>query len=211
MDICPLCSSTGPFQQHEDAIKRILHTCNTCNLVFAGREFLLPPEKEKERYLNHQNSTTNDQYMSYLASITEPLLKFLHPGAKGLDYGCGPVMVLSEILSQKGIDCMSYDPFFFPILTEKTVDFIFLVETAEHFHEPFKEFKKLINLLSGDGLLFIITSFWNLNTDFKTWYYSRDNTHVSFYNKQTFLWLARKMNLKVKYSDNLKTVVFQKE
>jgi SAM-dependent methyltransferase len=211
MNICPLCCSTGPFHKREDAIKRFLFTCSSCKLVFAGREFLLSPEKEKDRYLDHQNSTANEQYMSYLASLTEPLLKFIPPGAKGLDFGCGPVMALSEILSQKGIECMSYDPFFFPILPEATFDFIFAVETVEHFHEPFKEFKKLINLLSGNGLLFIITSVWNLNTDFKTWYYSRDNTHVSFYNEQTFLWLAGKMNLKMKFSDNLKTVVFQKQ
>lgn len=211
MNICPLCSSTGPFQKHEDAMKRFLYSCKTCNLVFAGREFLLSPENEKERYLNHQNSLTNEKYMNYIASLSNPLLKFIQPGAKGLDFGCGPAMALSEVLSKKGIKCKSYDPFFFPLLTEESFDFIFAVETVEHFHEPFKEFKKIVNLLSQNGLLFIITSFCNLNTDFKTWYYSRDITHVSFFKEQTFVWLSEKMNLKIKYTDNLNTVVFQKQ
>lgn len=211
MNICPLCSSNGPFFIREDAKKRILYSCKACHLVFAGREFLLPPEEEKKRYLNHKNSLTNENYISYLASLTNPLFKFIQPGAKGLDFGSGPVMALSEILSQKGIECKSYDPFFFPHLAEGTFDFIFIIETVEHFHEPIKEFKKIINLLSENGLLLIITSFWNFNTDFKTWHYSRDITHVSFYNEHTFEWLAEIMNLKIIFTDNLKTVVFQKQ
>ena len=85
-----------------------------------------------------------------------------------------------------------YDPFFFPnknIFLRK-FNFITCTEAVEHFNEPYKEFKKIDNLLAYNSWFGVMTSFMKENFNFSEWYYRRDPTHVVFYNKKTFQIIA---------------------
>jgi hypothetical protein len=49
---------------------------------------------------------------------------------------------------------------------------------------------------------------YNENIDFDKWYYKNDDTHVIFYQKNTFEWIKEKLNFsKVSCSDRL--VIFE--
>lgn len=72
---------------------------------------------------------------------------------KGLDYGCGPVPLLSKIIGQMDMECDEYDPIFSPVQQlEQQYDFIFATECFEHFFLPAKELKQLKGLLNEGGI-----------------------------------------------------------
>jgi 2-polyprenyl-3-methyl-5-hydroxy-6-metoxy-1,4-benzoquinol methylase len=89
---------------------------------------------------------------------------------------------------EDGFDCIHYDPFFHPdeSVFEKKYDFITCSETAEHFRDPAKEFNRLATLLEPGGVLGVMTSMHDSNTDFANWHYRHDPTHVAFYSEKTF-------------------------
>ena len=66
------------------------------------------------------------------------------------------------MLIQEGFKVSLYDPFFYPskdVLTNQ-YDFITCTETVEHFHDPYKEFNILDDLLKPGGWLGVMTSFF---------------------------------------------------
>jgi len=152
----------------------------------------LDPEAEKARYDSHQNDPTDDRYVGFLKRLAIPLSERLLPGARGLDYGCGPGPTMSAMLAEKGFHVDNYDPFYFPdeSLLSKTYDFISCSETVEHFFQPRREFERLSRLLRPGGSLGIMTEFLNDMDAFAEWWYHRDPTHVCFYSVKTLDWIA---------------------
>jgi hypothetical protein len=179
--------------------------------MFADQQYLPTPDQERERYEQHQNSNSNPGYVAFLNTALNAALPFLSPEMEGLDFGCGPNPVLSELLIAKGFHCNNYDPFFFPIKPNAYFDYIFATECLEHFHNPEGEILYLFSLLRKNGILTIMTSFWNEDTDFKVWHYLRDKTHVSIFHNQSFQYMADTLNLEVLYTDRKRTVVFRKK
>lgn len=110
----------------------------------------------------------------------------------GLDYGCGKGPVISKQLLEKGFEIDLYDPYFYPDTSylNKCYDFIFSCEVFEHFYHPFDEINKLHSILKPKGLLIIKTHLFNHQTDFKNWYYRKDQTHVFIYTFKTFEYIA---------------------
>ncbi len=145
------------------------------------------------RYLEHENDPEDMKYRQFLNRLARPLLKRMPAGLNGLDYGCGPGPALALILQEAGHRVQLYDPFFFPRqeTLKKSFDFIVCTETAEHFHFPREEFKRLNLMLRPGGWLGIMTTFLVDRKDFPDWYYRRDPTHVVFYRRETFYALAR--------------------
>ena len=88
----------------------------------APPEFWPAPEQEKSRYEQHQNSASDEDYVAFLRQLSDPLIKMLPKGARGLDFGAGPTSdgrpVLCELLADAGIKCLPYDPYFFPKMPE---------------------------------------------------------------------------------------------
>ena len=101
----------------------------------------------------------------------------------GLDFGSGPEPVLSQILENEGFSVEAYDPVFRskPELLERKYDYIICCEVIEHFHNPSKEFALLSKMMKSGGRLFIKTSLLSDDTDFGSWWYKNDITHVFFY------------------------------
>ena len=101
-----------------------------------------------------------------------------------------------EIAMPKGFEIDLYDPFFYPnkeIFTRQ-YNFITCTETAEHFFNPYYEFKNLDSLLLSGGWLGVMTTFLTEDKFFENWYYRRDPTHVVFYAKKTLEIIAEQNN-----------------
>ena len=97
--------------------------------------------------------------------MSDPLIKMLPKGARGLDFGAGPTSdgrpVLCEILKEAGFECLPYDPYFFPKMPEGAFDFIAASETFEHLRHPREEIEQIYENLKPGGLLGVMTAFWD--------------------------------------------------
>lgn len=209
---CLLCHSLV-----ENTIKgaddRIFYTCSTCSLIFSDKKHHLNAIQEKARYLNHDNSLLDQNYLDFLSKAVVPALSFLNPTMQGLDYGCGPVLALQHILEKNNIACASYDPYFYPSSTSATssaYDFIFSTEAFEHFYNPALELTKLREMLKNKGFLIIMTEFHQGKDHFKNWYYTRDPSHVCFYNLSVFDYICTEYNLSPVFTDNKRVIILQK-
>jgi hypothetical protein len=215
MELCRLCrtNNTSIFYVDDDSnLGKVFFLCNDCKLIFVSIKLLPKPEIEKNRYLSHNNDVEDLGYQTFLSKLWNPMEKRLTKGASGLDYGAGPGPALMQMMSESGYIVQMYDPFFAinEAALNKTYDFIVCTETAEHFHNPSKDFHQLDSMLKRNGFLGVMTSFTDKVQVFGDWYYRRDPTHVSFYSTYTMQWIAEKMNWKVDFiKDNV--VIFYKD
>jgi acetone carboxylase gamma subunit len=191
--ICPLCGSVGASLFHRDRYREYFR-CPACGLVHVPGKYHLSPEKQKCRYDLHQNNPRDEGYRSFLARLLEPLVENMKAGAEGLDYGSGPVPVLSMLLSEKGFKMSNFDPFYAADLAvlDRKYDFVTCCETAEHFSDPAKEWKLLFGLARKGGRIAVMTQWLETVPDFPKWHYINDATHVCFYSRKTLEWLADK-------------------
>ena len=195
---CSLCNGSEVSEKLRNHLYEYLE-CSECGLVFVNPSQLLPPKLEKKHYESHENSPDDVNYRNFLNQIFEPLNKKLAGNSFGLDYGSGPGPTLHVMFQEAGHKMNIYDPFFAPhssVLNLK-YDFITVTETAEHFYRPAEEFKKLWGMLKPGGYLGIMTLLIPDDEPFEDWYYIREATHVAFYSKKTFWWLAKKLCAKL--------------
>lgn len=210
MKSCPLCyhKFTGVFHQDKT---RTYHRCPICCLFFVDRGDLLTPGEEKARYDQHQNDPSDPDYRRFLSQLADPLVEKLGPGPqKGLDFGSGPGPTLSLMFEEHGHDMTLYDPFYapYPEVLDETYDFVTCSETIEHFCHPGQEWPLLLSLVKPGGWLGIMTSMLEAPEDFSHWHYKDDDTHVSFFSRQTFRYLAQRDRLFVEFNgDNV--ILFQ--
>jgi hypothetical protein len=122
----------------------------------------------------------------------EPLLARLTPGARGLDYGAGRAGTLARLLTERGYPMERFDPCFAPnaSLLQSTYHFVTCTEVMEHFHQPRRELARVARLLRPGSYLAVTTALANDETDIAAWWYARDETHVSFYRRETMAWIA---------------------
>ncbi len=211
MEVCPLCNFVS-FQSKVQGPKgRLFHLCDNCMLVFEGKSNLPGWNEEKDRYLEHENSIHQEGYVRHLNQAIKPALKYLKQGAKGIDYGCGPVPTLNKLLDNKGFSCEIYDPIFFPENPLGTYDYVFATECFEHFFRPAHELQKLWGLLKPGGILVVMTQLWNDTAKIKSWRYATDPTHVVFYHEQTFRFIAAHYSLETLEIKNDRVVILQKK
>jgi hypothetical protein len=104
-----------------------------------------------------------------------------------------------------------YDPFYTDdkSVLELTYDFITTTETAEHLFYPEKEFNMLWSILKPGGFLGIMTKLVPNHDKFHDWHYMKDDTHVTFYSKDTFEWLAGSWSAGLDFYGD-RTIIFQK-
>ncbi len=209
---CPLCLSHDviPFFERTDVRygKRDYNKCLICRLIFLSPEFHFNLAQEKARYDTHENSPQDSGYVSFLKKLADPLCQKIKPGDRGLDFGCGPGPTMSVILNERGFQVENYDPIYFPkkALLQESYDFITCTETIEHFYQPRKEFELLSRRLKPGGILGIMTEILHDETQFPTWWYPNDPTHVTFYQKETFEWIAHWQRRSVEFP--VKNIIF---
>jgi len=189
---CTLCNSSDTLHLHTNNLYNY-HICRVCDLVFVDPKERLDPTSEKQRYDQHENDPEDEDYRDFLSQLFNPIIKKLKPHCFGLDYGAGPGPTLSVMLEEAGHSMEIYDPFYAkePTVLGKRYDFITSTETVEHFYNPAEEFEQLWPLLKTGGHFGIMTLLRPEDEPFSEWHYTHDETHVSFYSKKTFRWIAR--------------------
>jgi cyclopropane fatty-acyl-phospholipid synthase-like methyltransferase len=189
---CPLClgDKISFFSKDQN---RDYYQCSDCKLVFVLSENFLSAKDEKAKYDHHQNSIENSGYCQFLDRLLIPMQSYLKDGAKGLDFGSGPGPTLSIIMNKRGYDISIYDYFYEnnPKVFESKYDFITSTEVIEHLHDVGGELDRLWQHLGKGGVLGLMSAFIPKNQQFDKWYYIRDLTHVRFFSRESFRWLAK--------------------
>ena len=197
---CPLCggASSAPF--HADAGRPYLR-CGRCRLVFVPAAYWLEREAEKAVYDLHENDPADPGYRRFLARLSRPLTQRLPAGSRGLDFGCGPGPTPSRMLAEAGHRMAIYDPLYHDhrAVLARTYDFITATEVAEHLRDPGGVFGQLFAMLRPGGWLGLMTKRVKDREAFARWHYIRDPTHICFYSRDTFGYLARRFNAAVEF------------
>jgi len=185
---CPLCLEKTS-QQRE--LSTQFFSCNECGSTYRDSQFYLSAEKEKQRYLLHENDVENSNYQAFVAPIVNEIFRCFNSKNIGLDFGAGTGPVISKLLTDKGYQMQLWDPFFYPqpsVLVQK-YHFIVCCEVMEHFYNPLKEFKLIKSLLKPNGKLFCMTQLLTPEIIFNDWQYKNDPTHVIFYSEKNLKWI----------------------
>ena len=202
--ICPICKTPDGSEFYQDR-HRDYFRCQTCNLVFVPSAQFLSAEDEKARYDLHQNSPDDQDYRRFLSRIFIPIQELLAPGSRGMDFGSGPGPTLSKMFEEVGHSMTIYDHFYArdPSVLEKQYDFITATEVVEHLHNPKKELDRLWACLKpgGWGWLGIMTKLALDSDAFARWHYKNDPTHVCFFSRSTFEWLAAQWQAELTFAD----------
>ena len=206
---CPLCSGET-ISFHQDGVRQY-NRCAICKLVFVPEQFHVTPEREKQEYDLHENNCEDEGYLRFLSRFSDPFVKTLTDIKNGLDFGCGPAPALAGLIEQHGHSVALYDPLYKNDRTvlSKEYDFVTATEVVEHFRDPAKEFVQLFQMIVSGGYLGIMTKMVKDDAAFKTWHYIRDPTHVSFYSRETFAFIAGQFGASVTFVTN-DVIFFQK-
>ncbi len=185
--------------------------CPRCRLVFVPPGFHLSPEAEQAEYDLHQNSPDDPGYRQFLSRLADPLLQRLKPNSRGLDFGCGPGPALASMLKAAGQSMVMYDPFYVPDASalQQRYDFITATEVLEHLRRPGRELTMLWRLLKENGRLAVMTKQVKSREAFATWHYKNDPTHISFFSRETFNWLAGQWQAGIEFF-GADVVIFEK-
>lgn len=204
---CPLCGNSQYSHYHRDK-RRQYWQCERCALVFVDWQYWLNPSQEKAEYDLHQNSPEDDAYRLFLNRLVAPLSCDLPSGARGLDFGSGPGPTLFLMFAERGFEVSNYDIFYADnrALLNQSYDFICATEVVEHLFDPQAVFKQLWDCLQPGGVLGMMTKMVVGKAEFSQWHYKNDMTHVCFYSKATFNFLAKKLGADVAFID--KDVIF---
>jgi SAM-dependent methyltransferase len=197
---CPLCNNLDVALFFEDK-RRAYNRCCDCKLVFVPKHYWLSRVDEKAVYDLHENDAQDQGYRQFLSRLSEPLLERLGPKQKGLDFGCGPGPTLSCLLEEQGHQVDLYDPLYFnnTSVFSKRYDFICSTEVVEHLHDPNKDWAMLFKMLNQGGWLGIMTKLVVDEQVFSRWHYIHDMTHICFYSRETFVYLAQRFNVELNF------------
>ena len=209
---CPLCRGGAEFLTN--AAKRPIWACPYCRLRFVPAAFHLPLEQEKARYGLHRNTREDQGYVRMLMEAVD-LFKELSPGRAAsptvLDFGCGPAPVLVDLLREAGFLATGYDPFFAPATDlSHGYDAVVSTETFEHFRRPREDVGQAVSLVKPGGLLVVMTAWHDSVGDLATWHYALDATHVAFYSRGTFDFIARQWNLRIRAHNGRNLVALER-
>lgn len=200
---CPLCAAKETEFYFKDK-KRSYLQCSRCDLVFVPQEQLLDAETEKAHYDMHENNPQDQGYRHFLSRLAIPLLERVNTSAKGLDFGCGPGPTLSLILEEAGHSMSVYDIYYQPDteVLEERYDFMTSTEVIEHLYDPQRIWGLWLNLVKPGGWIGLMTKLVIDKEAFANWHYKNDPTHVCFYSKATFNYLAQRDNLDLEFIGN---------
>lgn len=188
---CPVCRAPRPLRFARcDGLG--YWRCDTCRARGLNPAHHPDAATEKAEYDRHQNHVDDPGYRRFLGKLADALRPHLAPGARGLDYGCGPGPALAAMLGCAGHEMARYDPLYRPDTRplRARYDFVTCTEVAEHFHHPAQDFDRLGTLLRPGGWLGVMTCFQTDDARFADWHYRKDPTHVVFYRAATLAHLA---------------------
>lgn len=195
---CQFCGSKYQISKNKNSE---YYYCPKCQHLL--KKSSLTSAEEKARYDLHICDENYWLYMNEVVKLIKPFLK----GKEILDFGCGKLKAIEEILKAE-YELTSYDLYYYPHLETKKFDTIILIEVIEHIKDTKKLFNELKKMLNSHGRLVIMTNF--LPSDYTNWWYLRDKTHINFYSLNFFNVLASIFNLKIIYTNNKNLIVLEK-
>lgn len=197
---CPLCGEGQISPYHRDRRRSYL-LCQNCALVFVPPACRVDRETERAEYELHRNAVGDSGYEAFLSRLAEPLAARLPPGARGLDFGCGPAPALAQMLQRQGFRVSLYDSFYHPDAAVLRGEYAFIcaTEVVEHLHSPGRELARLWSLLAPGGWLGIMTKLVRDREAFAGWHYKNDVTHVCFFSRNTWQWWARQQGATLEF------------
>lgn len=197
---CPLCDSTNVDFYHEDKKRKYLQ-CNHCQLVFVPKSHHLSAEQEKAEYDKHENSLNDAGYLRFLSRMTVAMNDKLKAGSKGLDLGSGVAPVLANEMERLGHKMAIYDLYYHPApdVLEQCYDFVTCTEVIEHIAEPNTFIQQTLSMLNANSYLGFMTKLVIDKDRFRNWHYKNDPTHICFYSKSTFEFIAQQHNLNLEF------------
>ncbi|USD41087.1 class I SAM-dependent methyltransferase [Vibrio sp. SCSIO 43135] len=203
MHSCPLCHNPTVTHYHSDKRRDYLQ-CDICELVFVDPSQRLEANEEKAHYDLHENDPSDMGYRKFLSRIADPITERIQPNSHGLDFGCGPGPTLSLMLQERGHDIELYDIYYHPnqVVLEKAYDFMTATEVIEHLYEPDKVWQQWLNLVKPGGWIGLMTKMVIDKEAFATWHYKNDVTHVIFFSRRTFQYLAERDKLELEFIGN---------
>jgi SAM-dependent methyltransferase len=208
MSGCRLCGhpAPAPFATVEG---RDYQRCPRCHLTFLDTAWLPGRDAEKAQYDLHENDPDDAGYRRFLDQLAAPLSARLSPGARGLDFGCGPGPALAGLLGERGFPTRLYDPIYAPArqVLDARYDFVTCTEVLEHLHWPAREWALFARLVRPGGWLGLMTRWLTDDDRFPRWHYRRDPTHVCFWKPATFRWLADRDGWELVVMDNPVTLL----
>lgn len=198
---CKICGNKNlEIMQYKKQDKNYYY-CHNCGFIWLDPSKIPTVDEEKERYLKHNNAEENSGYPEMLEEFIETAVEpHHHPIKTALDFGCGPIPLLAQLLEKKGIKTDTYDPFFAPdkIYENKKYDLITCTEVYEHIFNPLSIMELFKKHLNKNGIIAIMTMFHpNDSEKFLEWWYIHNETHISFYTHRTFEYLAHRFGLHV--------------
>ncbi len=207
---CILCASAA-VSDFRTGYGRSYLKCANCGLIFVPREQVPDDAKQKARYDLHVNSASDAGYVAFLGNLVGEMVPHLQTGWKGLDFGCGRVPVLSALMRRQGFDMDDYDKFYHSdvSLLKNNYDYLVSSETIEHITDLRQDLEMMFDAVGPGGVIGIMTQMYDGVNEFSKWHYVRDVTHVNFFCRQTFEWIARAFGLKL-ISCTDKVAVFEK-
>jgi SAM-dependent methyltransferase len=196
---CRLCTSRDAATRIVDGLA--YEDCPRCGYIGLARGHWPDRAAEEARYRLHRNDPAEPGYRAYLERFIDDILApRLAPGSRVLDFGSGPEPALSILLAKRGFGALPYDPFFAPGSSwrRREWDAIVLHEVAEHLREPRRTMAALARRLAPGGLLALRTRFPpERPEDFAPWWYRRDSTHLGFWRRESFAFLATSLGLEL--------------
>ncbi len=140
------------------------------------------------------------------------MIKRLAMGSCGLDFGCGPGPTLSLMFEELGHPMTIYDPLYAAdeSVLEIEYDFITATEVVEHLQSPKHCLNRMWRCIKPGGHLGIMTKIVIDQEMFANWHYKNDDTHICFYSKETFVWLAMHWQTEPVF-EGKDVIIFQKQ
>ncbi len=203
MSVCPLCHHTARIAYYQDK-RRAYWQCTRCQLVHVDPSQYLEPSEEKAHYDLHENNPSDQGYRRFLSRVAAPLNQRLAPHSYGLDFGCGPGPTLSLMLQEQGHNLSLYDLYFYPDtqVLERQYDFLTATEVIEHLYDPHTVWRQWLNLVKPGGWIGLMTKMVIDVDAFAGWHYKNDPTHVIFFSRATFQYLAERDRLELEFIGN---------
>ncbi|MFN3018828.1 class I SAM-dependent methyltransferase [Vibrio coralliilyticus] len=203
MHHCPLCHNPELLHYFEDKRREYLQ-CAQCELVFVNPEQRLDAKAEKAHYDLHENDPNDAGYRTFLSRVADPILERIEPGSTGIDFGCGPGPTLSLMLQEQGHNVSLYDLYYHPNteVLDRTYDFMTATEVIEHLYHPDQIWQQWLNLVKPGGWIGLMTKMVIDVEAFAKWHYKNDPTHVVFFSRNTFKYLAERDQLKLEFIGN---------
>ncbi|MGD8234107.1 class I SAM-dependent methyltransferase [Vibrio sp. TRT 1302] len=203
MHNCPLCQSLEIEHYYADKRREYLR-CQQCELVFVNPDHRLDAKEEKAHYDLHENDPADEGYRRFLSRVSDPILERIEPSSHGIDFGCGPGPTLSLMLQEQGHTMSLYDIYYHPDaeVLSKTYDFMTATEVIEHLYQPNQVWQQWLNLVKPGGWIGLMTKMVIDVEAFASWHYKNDPTHVVFFSRNTFRYLAERDQLELEFIGN---------